>query len=47
MRKSKIKKEYWILDDGCGLVPFNKMSKIRKRENGVGHFVLTMLNLGS
>ena len=46
-RKSKIKKDYWILDDGYGLVPFNKMSKIRKRENGVRHFVLTMLNLGS
>lgn len=46
-RKSKMKKDYWILDDGYALVPFNKMSNIRKRENGVGHFVLTMLNLGS
>lgn len=32
-RKSKMKKDYWILDDGYALVPFNnKMSNIRKRK---------------
>lgn len=27
-----MKKDYWILDDGYALVPFNKMSNIRKRK---------------
>jgi hypothetical protein len=45
-QRAKSKRDSWVLDDGCMLVPFNKVNKMRTEVNGMDHLMLTMLNFG-